>query len=69
MPAMSSTPFGPFVLSIRLEGVSFREHDDPGADKADSQLDMEGTTRQPNTEIGEGEANPQLNVADTTSTT
>ena len=53
------SPFGPFVLSIGLEGVSFREHDGPGADKADSQLDMEGATEQPSTDIGEGKADLQ----------
>ena len=59
------TPFGPFVLSIGLEGVSFREHDDSGEDQADSQLDMADATEQPNTEIGEGEADLQLNMEDT----
>ena len=40
------TPFGPFVLSIGMEGVSFRESDGLGEDKVDSQLDMEDATLQ-----------------------
>ena len=59
------TPFGPFVLSIGVEGVSFREHDNTGEDKAVSQLDMGDTTHQPDAETGEGEADPQLNITDT----
>ena len=57
------TPFGPFVLSIGVEGVSFRESDDTGENKVDSQLDMGDTTQQPDAETGEGD--PQLNMADT----
>ena len=57
------TPFGPFVLSIGVEGVSFRESDDTGENKVDSQLDMGDTTQQPDAETSEGD--PQLNMADT----
>ena len=57
------TPFGPFVLSIGVEGVSFRESDDTAENKVDSQLDMGDPTQQPDAETGEG--NPQLNMADT----
>ncbi|MCE2396292.1 TonB-dependent receptor [Candidatus Poribacteria bacterium] len=59
------SPFGPFVLSIGLEGVSFREHDDTVEDRADAQFDMVDTPQQPDAETGEGEADPQLNMADT----
>ena len=59
------SPFGPFVLSIGLEGVSFREHDGTGEDRADAQLDRADTTQQPDAETGEGETDPQLNVVDT----
>ena len=51
------TPFGPFVLSIAVEGVSFRESDDTSENKVDAQLDMGDT------ETGEGDS--QLNMADT----
>ena len=57
------TPFGPFVLSIGVEGVSFRESDDTGENKVDMQLDMGDTTQQPDAETSEGD--PQLNMADT----
>ena len=53
------TPFGPFVLSIGLEGVSFRESDDTGEYKADSQLDMGDTTQQSDAETGELAETPQ----------
>ncbi|RKU07131.1 hypothetical protein C6502_17815 [Candidatus Poribacteria bacterium] len=59
------TPFGPFVLSIAVEGVSFRESDNTGEDKVVSQLDMGDTTHQPDAETGEGEVDPQLNMTDT----
>ena len=58
------SPFGPFVLSIGLEGVSFREHDDTGKDNADSQSDMVDTTQQPDAETGEDEANTQSDMED-----
>ena len=58
------SPFGPFVLSIGLEGVSFREHDDPGEDKANSQSDMAGPTQQSDAETGEDEANTQSDMED-----
>ena len=58
------SPFGPFVLSIGLEGVSFRESDDTGEHKADSQLDMEDTTQQSDAETDEGEADPHVNMAE-----
>ena len=51
------TLFGPFVCSIGLEGVSFRENND-GEDKAEVSL-LE------NDDIGEDKEDPQLNVADT----
>ena len=44
------SPFGPFVLSIGVEGVSFREGDDAREDIADSQLNMEDAIPQPNVE-------------------
>ena len=58
------SPFGPFVLSIGLEGVSFREHDNPSEDKANSQSDMEGPTQQSDAETGENEANTQSAMED-----
>ena len=57
------TPFGPFVLSIGVEGVSLQKSDDTGEDQTDLQVDMGDTTQQPDTETGEGD--PQLNMADT----
>ena len=59
------SPFGPFVLSIGLEGVSFREHDETGEDRADPQLDMADTTQQPDAETSEDKTDAQLNMTDT----
>ena len=56
------TPFGPFVLSIGLEGVNLREGDDVRGDIADPQLNMEDTTLQLNAETGEDTADLQLNA-------
>ena len=56
------TPFGPFVLSIGLEGVSFRESDGTVDDKVDSQLDMEDTTPQLDADTGEDTVDQQLNA-------
>ena len=58
------TLFGPFVLSIGLEGVSFREADDPGEDKVASQSDMEGPAQQSDAEISEDKANLQTDMED-----
>ena len=44
------SPFGPFVCSIGVEGVSFRENDDAGENKVDPQLDVENATEQTNTD-------------------
>ena len=63
------SPFGPFVLSIGLEGVSFREHDETGEDRADGQLDMADTTQQPDAETGEDKTDGQLNITDTSEQT
>ena len=59
------SPFGPFVFSIGVEGVSIREDDDDREDIADSQLNMEDTTPQPNVETDEDTADLQLNTEDT----
>ena len=56
------TPFGPFVLSIGLEGVSFRESDGTVDDKVDTQLDMEDTTPQLDADTGEETVDLQLNA-------
>ena len=63
------TPFGPFVLSIGLEGVSFRESDGTGDDKVDTQLDMEDTTPQLDADTGEDTVDLQLNAEDETQLT
>ena len=63
------SPFGPFVLSIGLEGVSFREHNATGEDRADAQLDMTDTTQQPDAETGEDKTDGQLNMTDTSEQT
>ena len=55
------SPFGPFVCSIGVEGVSFRENDDAGENKVDPQLDVENATEPTNTETGEDTADLQLN--------
>ena len=60
------SPFGPFVCSIGVEGVSFRENDDAGENKVDPQLDVENATEQTNTETGEDTADLQLDMADLT---
>ena len=60
------TLFGPFVLSIGLEGVSFRESDDPGEDNVDSQLDGADITQELTAEIDEDEADSAVDMADTT---
>ena len=54
------TPFGPFVCSIGLEGVSFREPDDAGRDKVNPQSEMTDNTQQPDTETSEGNINLPL---------
>ena len=58
------SPFGPFVLSIALEGVSFREADDPIEDKADPQLNMADTPQQTDIETGKEETGSQLDTTD-----
>ena len=77
------TPFGPFVLSIGVEGVSFRESDDTSENKVDSQLDMgdaetgeddsqlnmADTPQQIDVESDEDEADSQLNMTDTSEQT
>ena len=77
------TPFGPFVCSIGLEGVSFREsnetkdraevslleNDDIGEDKADLQLNVADTPQETAAETGEDIANSELNATDTTQQT
>ena len=63
------TPFGPFVLSIGVEGVSLREDDDARGGIADPQLNMEETTLQPNTEVGEDTVDLQLNAEGATQLT
>ena len=60
------SPFGPFVCSIGVEGVSFRENDDAGENKVDPQLDVENATEETNTETGEDTADLQLDMADLT---
>ena len=60
------SPFGPFVCSIGVEGVSFRENDDAGENKVDPQLDVENATEPTNTETGEDTADLQLDMADLT---
>ena len=60
------SPFGPFVCSIGVEGVSFRENDDAGENKVAPQLDVENATEQTNTETGEDTADLQLDMADLT---
>ena len=55
------SPFGPFVCSIGVEGVSFRENDDAGENKVDPQLDVENATEPTNTETGADRASLQLN--------
>ncbi len=60
------SPFGPFVFSIGVEGVSLRNS--AGADdedKANSPLNGTDAPQQTDAETGEGEADPQLNMADT----
>ena len=59
------TPFGPFVLSIGVEGVSFREHDDIGEDQVDSQVDMGDTIQEPDAETDEDKADSQVDMGDT----
>ena len=63
------SPFGPFVLSIGLEGVSFREHENTGEDRADAQLDIGDTPQQPDAETSEVRADPHLNMAETSQQT
>ena len=63
------TLFGPFVLSIGLEGVSFRESDDPGGGNVDSQVDMEDATLQLDADTGEDTEDLQSNVEGTTQLT
>ena len=60
------SPFGPFVCSIGVEGVSFRENDDAGENKVDPQLDVENATEPTNAETGEDTADLQLDMADLT---
>ena len=60
------SPFGPFVCSIGVEGVSFRENDDAGENKVAPQLDVENATEPTNTETGEDTADLQLDMADLT---
>ena len=60
------SPFGTFVCSIGVEGVSFRENDDAGENKVDPQLDVENATEETNTETGEDTADLQLDMADLT---
>ena len=60
------SPFGPFVCSIGVEGVSLRNSNGPGEeDRADSTLNGTDTPQQTDAEASEGEAEPQLNMADT----
>ena len=63
------SPFGPFVLSIGLEGVSFRESDDTGEYKADSQLDMGDTTQQSDVETDEDKTDLQSDMMGTSEQT
>ena len=60
------SPFGPFVCSIGVEGVSFRENDDAGENKVDPQLDVENATEPTNAETSEDTADLQLDMADLT---
>lgn len=54
------TPFGPFVCSIGLEGVSLREPDDVVRDKGNPQSEMTGDTEQADTEASEDNINLPL---------
>lgn len=60
------SPFGPFVFSMGVEGVSLRNSDGAGdEDKADSPLNGTDAPQQTDAETSEGEADLQLNMADT----
>ena len=61
------TPFGPFVCSIGLEGVSLRKDDDARGDTAGAQSTMEDATQQSNTETGEEMSDLPLNMEAATS--
>ena len=63
------TPFGPFVCSIGLEGISFRESDNVGEAEADLQLSMADTPLQTDADTGEAKADSALNVAASTQQT
>ena len=60
------SPFGPFVLSIGVEGVSLRNSDGAGDEgRAGSPLNGTDAPQQTDAETGEDEADPQLDMADT----
>lgn len=63
------SPFGPFVCSIGLEGVSLREPDDAGQDKANSQPNVADAVQQNAAESDENQVEPQLEMADETQQT
>ncbi len=60
------SPFGPFVCSIGVEGVSLRNSVGAGNEgRADSPLNGTEVPQQTDAETGEDKADPQLNMADT----
>ena len=60
------TPFGPFVCSIGVEGVSLRNSDDTGNEgRADTQLNGTDAPQPTDADTDEDKANPQLDVEDT----
>ena len=58
------SPFGPFVCSIGVEGVSLRKGDEAEEDIADSQLAVPEEVQQPDTETSEDIANSQSDMVD-----
>ena len=59
------SPFGPFVCSIGVEGVSLRNSDGAGDEGANSPLNGTDAPQQTDAETGDSKADPQLNMADT----
>ena len=59
------SPFGPFICSIGVEGVSLRNSDGAGDEGANSPLNGTDAPQQTDAETGDSKADPQLNMADT----